>query len=426
LIPLVFILTGTTPSIFQLFMCAFTISVLFIASRVLLKATPGEFIWKLRIPKQRERLTFSIIFKAGLITIISLFSAGFCLNALISTNPALARFNVKTMFPFIPETTETWRVVPFYFATGAWPTGFDGKPVLYEVPYEKGPPNIFIGHIKARWSMPDTIVTIEGPRTPPSLAKTPEQAFTLIRNCILSQALSCLSTRKELLDRHIREMNQELNAPFPLLSKIKWTLNWFEVNNPALPEKERSRGIRLTARLNDKTSERYLLVNPRGAIQTFALIAGKQNAATAQELLTQIVGSLRLAEEINTGRAWINKSISETSLGTLRSITDPDKLVREISNLELLLIAKLSVDPASLDSYFHLGGIASILERHTRKQPNSESRMECRRNQLDQKHVQLCSRHKRHRHQNHSASRPLACDKKLTIFHTMTFFSLHS
>src|SRR5262249_4353881 len=137
-----------------------------------------------------------------------------------------------------------WSVEPFFYSLGAWPKEFMGRPVHYAVPYEKGPPTRFLGHVSARWDAPEIKVTFEGPKTPDS----GEINRAVIHSCLVPSEFSggprpgmfeCARIRGKTLKRHIEEVDA--------FSPSNWVLRWFRVENPAIDPRERAQGVFLGA-----------------------------------------------------------------------------------------------------------------------------------------------------------------------------------
>jgi hypothetical protein len=348
-----------------------------------LGASIGQLTWKLRLsapdgarPKvpgfgsrliQAESLdapaTLGAIALTALISGLSLASADFTWFS----NPVLARAAVWELEPWAPPAGDTnWNVQPFFYSLGVWPRSYHEQPILFELPYEKGPPKQFVGHVVARWEMPDVKVTLEGPRTPV------EVDVTRLRSCLTSlwyassSPLKCLSIRDAVLLRHVREIRKATDA-------TRWELKWFEIKNPGLPPDESPIGIHVSGVGPRRAQDRFILINPRSTEQAFILDRPLGPAGdSAREVFEQAVRSQRIFTELNAGRAWIDRKLSSTRIDDLKSLQDMPTFVARIAELHALLLSKISVSPQSYDAYFHLGGTALLLARHAAQKGRTE------------------------------------------------------
>jgi hypothetical protein len=153
--------------------------------------------------------------------------------------------------------------------------------------------------------------------------------------------------------------------------KMKWRLRWFQVRNVALTTAERVQGIYLSAEDEGRGEERYVLITENGTHQAVWLDyprPGSLEAKTAQETFAQAIRSLRASDELGPGRAWIDRKLEATRLGELLKGTSLEPsadaaTVGQLSAVQALLLAKITVQPSVFDSYFHLGGTALLLYR---------------------------------------------------------------
>jgi hypothetical protein len=358
-------------------------------------ATPGERAWTLeRLDPLRKPLglCFSIgdwrasrvfrpqklhrlaALRGGFLTVLAaaLFAGAGYLAW--SSNPVLAQateWKLEPYLPSTPEARESWDVTPFFYAIGAWPKSFKGQPVLYSLPYAKGPPTQFVGRIIARWEAPMTELVIEGPKTPIEIQKAGTIDADRIRECLTAPAITelagpCREIREQALGRHVREMG----AVHP----SHWTLKWFEVQNTALPSELRPRGFYLRADGPTRSEERYVLVTGRGSHQAFILDRpSDRSGELARMTLEQAIRSQRISPALGEGRAWVDRQLASTKLGELsKDRQDEEQFVSRLSEIQLLLLSKISVDPKTFDSYFHLGGTALMLARYAASHGNPD------------------------------------------------------
>ena len=358
-----------------------TVLVLWLLQQIFFGASLGQLAWRLTLldhkkrklqwpgaaqylfrgkvrSHQTERMSLEGLLTASLLTALSLGLSAWTVTKIWIDHPMMRTTEDIEIAAFAPSADQVgekgdWLIAPFFYALGAWPKTFAGHPILYSLPYKKGPPTHFIGNIVARWSMPDIRLTIEGPRTP-----THGESAAAIRDCLHSRAaeLFCLSLRKNSLARHIDEMRA--------LNPTRWELKWFYVNNTGIPPEEVPQGIFLSAANDLRAQERYILINSSGAHQTLILSHSVgQQGDLAKSYLERSLGSLRISNKLETGRIWSDKMLSDIHLKELDTITDQNRLVSRLAEIQALLISKISVEPSNFDAYFHLGGTSLMLAR---------------------------------------------------------------
>ncbi|MBC7690916.1 MAG: hypothetical protein H7222_04050 [Methylotenera sp.] len=363
-------------------------------------ASPGQHAWKLRLRRAPgespeslgeflhsqvrvcERTGTPEIIKASLISGVLLLSACTLGWVTLLNHPLTMAASGIQLPVFVPsELTggkkspvpqdekgpgSSWAVMPFYYSNGAWPLQFAGHPVFYVAPYEKGPPTHFLGRIIARWDMPDTKLTIQGPITP--ARGSPRKIW---ESC-MKQAMSCLKLRKEGLSRAVEEMKA--------LKLKHWNVRWFRVDNPLIPEDERPEGIYISAENETRAQDRMILINEKGTQQAFILDRpssegegpSAERSRAAQHLFEQAMGSQRVTNELDTGRAWINRMLADVKMSPAIAGLSDSEFVTNIAKTQALLLSKISVEPKVLDAYYHLGGTALVLARRANKAKNAE------------------------------------------------------
>jgi hypothetical protein len=89
------------------------------------------------------------------------------------------------------------------------------------------------------------------------------------------------------------------------------------------------------------------------------------NAAFA--LMQNAIQSMRSFNELNSGRAWVNRELEEIRLDDLHLLKDSTRLIARLAEIQSLLISRISVDPGSYDSYFHLAGTSLMLAKNSIK-----------------------------------------------------------
>jgi hypothetical protein len=334
--------------------------------RILFGITAGEKLWQLRARKtdryrlrevlyQCDHIAVSSILTSILITLSVLTATGFAFKNTILQSPLWTPASLWRLTPYAPNTDD-WVIAPFFYTIGGWPKKFAGKPIFYTLVYEKGPPTRFIGHIFANWSVPDIKVIFEGPKTPEKSMSQDE-----IKDCILRKfSYQCLAIREGTLARHMDQI--------ALISPESWTMKWFIVENPMIPPEDQVQGVYLSAVGENWIQDRFIIVSSNGTHQAIILNRSKGpqgNAAFA--LMQNAIQSMRSFNELNSGRAWVNRELEEIRLDDLHLLKDSTRLIARLAEIQSLLISRISVDPGSYDSYFHLAGTSLMLAKNSIK-----------------------------------------------------------
>lgn len=317
--------------------------------------TLGHRIWGLRQIDhrlyQQAYLTLGVILTGITLTFSTLILTGLAFHETIIKNPLWIKTSPWEITPFVP-TGDQWSIQPFFYTLGGWPREFQGRPIFYSIYYEKGPPTRFIGHIVAHWQHPDISLIIEGPKTPNSaeLQTNPQEK---LRSCFLSSSYACLFDRETALTRHLDEMQKIAQD---------WTVSWFSVSDSSLALDEQTQGIYLSAEGSEKIQDRFILIGNTGIHQTLILNRPKTPAGTqAFDLVKNLVGSLRVFPRLDASRAWIDRSLESVHLENLKNMKDPESFTKQLAEIQSYLVSKISVDPASFESFFHLSGTSLLL-----------------------------------------------------------------
>jgi hypothetical protein len=339
-------------------------------------ATPGERTWEIRVSREtfpRVNLTQAYPLQSSTLMVSTFLTAFVIMLAFWTSYKALAlspigmtaqAVELEAFLPEQAEGSEHFSVVPFYYSLGAWPNVFQGHPVFFNFPYEKGPPNRFAGQIQARWSMPDIRLTFEGPKTPVQSDQQPYPRDE-VRQCLLSfwrspaTVLSCLRTREAVLGRHLNaEKNLRLGKP---------EIEWIHVGSKALPPNEQLQGFYLSATNAHRGQDRFVMITPRGTEQAFILdYPQSAEGAHARAVFRQAIRSLRVSDELSPGKIWIDQAIERTHLSELTHGSDSE-IASGLAEIQAMLIARISVDPKLYDTYYHLGGTALLLAQEAVK-----------------------------------------------------------
>jgi hypothetical protein len=274
----------------------------------------------------------------------------------IFQHPALLPVEEIRWDPLIPDQSsgakEQWLTLPAYFTLGAWPRMFQGQPVLFSLPYEKGPPLRFLGHLVARWKMPDATMTWEGPKSPENRESRVEW-----RSCFTGSRLHCGWMKQAFLERHLKDMKWKPGQ----LTKIFW----FEVQDPAGKAIEQApAGLWIEMHSSDATRSRAVLITEGGSQQVAELKdRGERTGEEARQLFQQMIRTLRLSDELKSGRALSSLRVSEVSLKSVATLSRSKDWVSSLSAIQATLMSRLTVEPKDLEAYYHLAGSGLVFLR---------------------------------------------------------------
>ncbi len=375
----------------QLASLALWLAVYFGAQRLTRGLTLGQWAWGLEVSRDRNRLLdlssgAPLALRPGGI-LLALFSAAILTLSLWNAalqHPLWAdapRQELEASLPTGPD----WQVSPYYYALGAWPVRFEGKPVFLDFPYNPGPPQVFAGRVIARWSTPNISLTFEGPKTPPRLAAL-SNSRTEVRACLTGQAsaLNCVSIRNDALGRHVEEMSR-LGARREIARD--WTLRWLTVRQPApIPAVEQPQGFEISACATHACETRFVLISPKGMHQAFILRGeAPANGALSQPgprreqwlgaraTFEKSLQSLRVSDDLNYGRAWIDRQIEGTRLRETLALPDRQAVIQRLAETEAILLSKISVEPSVYESYYFLAQLGLTLGRLAARDPQASA-----------------------------------------------------
>jgi hypothetical protein len=333
---------------------------LLLSSAQVISASAGEWIWGIRRLGESRSAQLAENHHGIILTPALILLSIILFQLKIANTPEWITASEMTIDAVVPPSD--WRVLAFHYSLAAWPVAQS-----YFMPYEFGPPKRFVGKVEAKWnetsSSPgstqgysDEKLVFEGPKTPLAF-QSGEVSRKTLRECVVgSPSLwdggKCATIREISLERPLEEMRK--------LGFSDFKLKWFSAANPVLPEEERAQGIFLRGSAgHDKNrfQDRYILVSPKGMHQSLIFSYLDVNSPEKVKLA---LGTLRFSDDLGPGRAWVDRELETTRLGQLPSTSDPAYLLKLIE-AEGLLVSKISVEPAPIDTYFHLAGIQAML-----------------------------------------------------------------
>jgi hypothetical protein len=331
---------------------------LMLSSAPALSTTVGEWMWGIQRSGE-NRVAYNADENSGifltcclLVVLVSVFEFR------ISKTPEWMTGSTLSIEAALPPAD--WRVLAFHYSLAAWP-----KPEGYYMPYEFGPPKRFVGKVEARWGqnagfagLSEEKLVFEGPKTPFPFQNEDVTREQLKQCMIGSSSFRCAAIRELSLERPLAEMRA--------LGFGKFKLKWFTAVNPVIPEDERAQGILLSGVAGKETpryEDRYILVSKKGMQQ--ALIFSYLNSDSPEKVRIAL-GTLRFSDDLNPGRAWVDRELESIQLGSLPPASDPGYLPKLIE-AEGLLVSKISVEPGPIETYFHLAGIQAMLLEYGKK-----------------------------------------------------------
>jgi hypothetical protein len=239
-----------------------------------------------------------------------------------------------------PEV-ESWNVLPFFYAIGAFPRFYQGTPVFHSLPYAKGPPQQFVPEVVLRLKMPLIRLTLRGPKTP---AKVPAAD---LKECFQG-FLHCRSERKAILHPILEE--------FARLNLKVRSISWFETDGA----RESARGLWVQA---EGPRTHVVLVTPEGTQQAL-VFEGPETDATLQQVIRQVVGSLQVSDDLSFAKSLAYSELEKIQLSRLNQLEDTQVVLTEFAHVQAVLLSKISVEPGGYQAYYHLAGSTLLMAQH--------------------------------------------------------------
>ena len=263
-------------------------------------------------------------------------------------SPVVMTAKVQSIQPsLISEESEITAPI-FYFIINL-PKKFLKKPVPYQISYKKGPPTHFISQVEGHLN-PEIQLSFEGPKTPEGNLDR-----NAIRKCFTSDFnWDCLNSRQLTLKR----LTQSNSTHEP----TEWDLKWFQINDSTLSNDEQTQGLYVQAKQETAITDYWIVINNNGAQQWVTL--QRPNTPTGQkafELVSQSISSIRVYPDLKFGRDFVDRSLAEVRLEKIKSESNSELRMSRLIETQILLIAKLSIEPGSLESFFHLAGTSTLL-----------------------------------------------------------------
>ncbi|NDD92739.1 hypothetical protein EBZ37_11700, partial [bacterium] len=326
------------------------------------RQTLGERIWGIQRTEDlgtlEVRLNLMRAFSNLIITLTLFTSTLVLFFVLAAQHPMLQRIQVTLLEAIEPKSTVKtgFEALPLYYTFGLFPTQTDGEPVLYDLPYAKGPPHRFPPEVILTLPASGNRIIVEGPRTPRQL----QGARAKIRSCLTSENLrvrfswSCLQLRKSLFSEVTLNMLPGGQTP------RHWEARWVEVGSQVEDSETRAVGLEIRAQSSAGELRRMLLITPEGHQQSLSLDLRNppkhfyKDATTFETILRSLIINARLEPQL----AWLKEFSAKTQ-------PKPSSTLPEIQ----ASIAKATIQPANFEHYFKLATASLSLLRAQTKNP---------------------------------------------------------
>jgi hypothetical protein len=253
---------------------------------------------------------------------------------------ALAKEWIDNQFP---EKLDEDTILPYGYTLGPWPTQFEGEPIVTKLTYQKGPPKKFLEKITQVWRPVEVELQIYGPHTVKE-----GMSASKWRTCFAS-AFICRSEKKLYLSEVFGDRNQ--------FDGDEIELTWFDSLDPLA-----ARGTHLKIEALTYRIDRYTVITETGAAQTFSLKTVKGPMGDkARELFLKTLGGLKVKEDLQSARLWIQNKIRSVRLDEVKLIQDPKLRLQRLIQIQNWIYSLLTVDPTQVDPFFHLAGVSHLL-----------------------------------------------------------------
>ena len=249
---------------------------------------------------------------------------------------ALSREVLSNSFPEKPNDD---LILPFGHTLGPWPQEFKGEPIVTRLAYLKGPPRKFLDSMTQVWRPVEAEVVITGPKT--VLREFKIQDW---RKCFQSE-FTCITEKRAFWARVFPERGSH--------EEDEVRADWFESMDP-----KGARGVHLIVKSKTYQIDRFAIITENGVVQTFSLKSVLNPIGLdARELFFKTLGGLKVREDLQNAKAWIETRIKGVNLEEIKRIPDLKERFKRLILVQNWIYSYLSVDPASAPSYFHLAGV---------------------------------------------------------------------
>jgi hypothetical protein len=263
---------------------------------------------------------------------------------LLTSSPLRSRLPIEILpAPSAQVAENSDQTLPFGHTLGTWPASFRGEPIVTRLTYIKGPPDKFIDQMMQVWRPVEVELTLLGPKT-----ISPRLNLDGWRSCFQSE-FSC-SNEKDLFWAKV----------FPdqkTLEKKRIRATWFESPNRTGPH-----GVRLLIEADTYRIDRFAVITPNGTTQVFSLKSVLNPIGQeARDLFLRTMGGLQVSDELDPYRISIENKLKNVNIEGVKKLSDPRSRLERLILVQNWIYSYLSVNPGSMESYFHLAGITHRL-----------------------------------------------------------------
>ncbi len=261
-----------------------------------------------------------------------------------SKNPLSGVLEKEWLDQRFPEKVDTedsiWQVLPHGYTLGPWPMRFRNEPIVTKLTYNKGPPKKFLQSITQLWQPVEAELSLLGPKT---LKEGMHQSQW--KECFEAR-WTCNTQRSEVLEYVAHKKDGAK------LAKVTW-FDHLEINGP--------RGIHLKWEYPQYQVDDFVIITENGIAQGFELkTVHTEIGEEARSLFYQILGSLKVKEDLAGSREWIQNKIRSVQLSQIRKQSDAKMRLTQLIEIQTWLFSLLTVDPTHITPFFHLAGVTHL------------------------------------------------------------------
>jgi len=233
-----------------------------------------------------------------------------------------------------------WQLLPFGYTFGPWPAEFKNEPIVTKLTYEKGPPSLFLQSMTQLWQSIEIELTLLGPHT-----LSPNMNQSDWKSCFQSHFLC--NSKRWLIMKYIAHKKTD--------GKLA-QVTWFDQQDPNAP-----RGVHLLWDHPQYQIHDFVVITEKGIAQGFELKTVKTDIGDqAVKTLYQILGSMKVDENLKNSRSFIQDKIKPVELAKIQNIADEKSRLKKLIEVQGWLFSLLSVDPSQVTPFFHLAGVTHL------------------------------------------------------------------
>ncbi len=261
----------------------------------------------------------------------------------LHSSPLETSLKTEILSNYFPQNPNDDLILPMGYTLAPWPESFQGEPIVTKLTYTKGPPQKFIESMTQIWRPVEVELTLFGPKTVIS-----EYRLQDWRKCFKSEFF-CTSEKKKFWERVFPDQSEHQDH------LIQAT--WFESQDP-----KGARGVHLVVNARTHQIDRFAVITENGIVQVFSLKSiSNPIGLEAREQFLKTLGALKVSDDLNSSRLWIESKLKTVSLNDIRNLKDQKARFRKLILTQNWIYSYLSVNPTSVDSFFHLAGITHEL-----------------------------------------------------------------